>query len=399
MRTSDIFSLSTRMFRTRPMRTFLTILGVSVGIGAVLFLVSLGYGLQKVVLSKITTADSLLSLDVTPGVEKIITITRDNIDDISKIENVELVSPVVSLTAQMSVNNFTGSNIANIVDYQFFKLSGVAVEYGRMPKEGEPYEIIISTAAAELFGLEPANILEQEATISLFVPKIVDTGVEEVEVSERSEKYKIVGVITDDNSNFMYISSSAVKDLNLNRFDQLKVKVKDSKFIEGIRNQIIDKGFLVSSLSDVIEQTNKIFKVVQLILAIFGLIALIVSSIGMVNTMTITLLERINEIGIMRAIGITKRDIKIIFLTESLIMGFLGGIGGVIVGYVGGFLVNLGINLLANTFGGQSLDLFYCPAWFVYFIVIFSTVIGLLTGIYPSIKASNLNPLTALRYK
>jgi len=162
---------------------------------------------------------------------------------------------------------------------------------------------------------------------------------------------------------------------------------------------IIDKGFLVSSLSDIIDQTNKIFKVVQLILAIFGLIALLVSSIGMINTMTITLLERINEIGIMRAIGITKRDIKIMFLTESLIMGLLGGIGGVIIGYIGGSLVNMGINLLANTFGGQSLNLFYYPSWFIYFIIIFSTLIGLLTGIFPSIKASKLNPLLALRYK
>jgi len=382
------------------MRTFLTILGVSVGIGAVLFLVSLGYGLQKVVLSKITTADSLLSLDVTSGVEDLIAITRDDIDDISQIENVEVVSPIVSLTSQMSVNSFTGSNVAHIVNYDFFKLSGVAVDYGEMPAEDDPYAVVISSVAAELFGLEPENILNKEASLSLFVPKQdEDSEVEEIMVSDREEKYRIVGVIDDLSSNYMFVSAIAVQDLNLDTFDQLKVKVTDSKYIEDIRNQIIDKGFLVSSLSDIIEQTNKIFEVIQLILAIFGLIALIVSAIGMVNTMTIALLERINEIGIMRAIGITKRDIKIIFLTESLIMGFLGGIGGLAVGFAGGYIVNLGINLLANTFGGQSLDLFYCPAWFIYFIIIFSTLIGLLTGVYPSMKASKLNPLTALRYK
>ena len=402
MRVLDVLSLSTRMFRTRPMRTFLTILGLSVGIGAVLFLVSLGYGLQKVVLSKITTADSLLSLDVTPGVENLISITQSNVDDIAKIPNVEFVSPVVSLTAQMTVNGSTGSTVANIVDPKYFRLSGLSVDTGKLPAENDNLGIVISSAGATLFGLDPKDIIGQKAKISLFVPKSGQTvvpGADESTVSERSEEYTIVGVTSDDSSNYIFFPSQAVKDLNLDKFDQLKIKVSDAKYVEDVRSRVIDKGFLVSSLSDVIEQTNKIFQVVQLVLAIFGFIALFVSSIGMVNTMTITLLERINEIGIMRAIGITRRDIRVMFLTESLIMGFFGGIGGVAVGYIGGSLVNFGVNMLAKSFGGQALNLFYYPPWFIYFIIGFSTLIGLLTGIFPSIKASNLNPLLALRYK
>lgn len=401
MKITDILSLSTRMFRTRPMRTFLTILGLSVGIGAVLFLVSLGYGLQKIVLGNITTADSLLSLDVTPGAEEIISITQSDVDEISQIPHVELVSPVVSLSAQMSVNGFTGSTVANIVDDHFLRLSGLTVDFGQAVSD-DGFGIIISSAGASLFGLEPQDIINHDAKISLFIPKTDEYNTvtsEEITVSDLSQNYKVIGVINDDSSNYIYFPSSSVKNLSLNKFDQLKIKVSESKYVEEVRSLIIDKGFLVSSLSDIIDQTNKIFKVVQLILAIFGLIALLVSSIGMINTMTITLLERINEIGIMRAIGITKRDIKIMFLTESLIMGLLGGIGGVIIGYIGGSLVNMGINLLANTFGGQSLNLFYYPSWFIYFIIIFSTLIGLLTGIFPSIKASKLNPLLALRYK
>ena len=80
-------------------------------------------------------------------------------------------------------------------------------------------------------------------------------------------------------------------------------------------------------------------------------------------------------------------------------MGFLGGVGGVVVGYIGSEIANMGINILAKTFGGQSLDLFYNPPWFIMVIIVFSTVIGFITGIYPSNKAAILNPLTALRYK
>ncbi len=401
MKALDILSLSTRMFRTRPMRTFLTVLGLSVGIGAVLFLVSLGYGLQKVVLGNITTADSLLSLDVTPGANSVIPITRQDIQKISKIPHVELVSPIVSFSSQITVNGFTGSTVANIVDSNFFKLSGLKTSNGKLPVNNNPSGVVISSAGASLFGLNSKNVINQKAQISLFISNKNQSGagVDNVIVSKRKGPYRIIGVIHDNNSNYIYLPSSSVIDLNLNKFDQLKIKISDAKYVDSVRNKIIDQGFLVSSLSDIINQTKKIFKVIQLVLAIFGFIALFVSSIGMVNTMTITLLERINEIGIMRAIGITRKDIKMMFLAESLIMGFLGGIGGVILGYIGGFLVNGGINLLARSFGGKALNLFYYPPWFIYFIIIFSTLIGLLTGIFPSIKASKLNPLVALRYK
>ena len=398
MKVSDVLSLSTRMFRTNPMRTFLTILGLSVGIGAVLFLVSLGYGLQKLVLGNITSADSLLSLDVTPGAGNAITVSKGNIQNIAKIPHVDFVSPIVTYNSQVTINGVTGSTVANVVDSNFFKLSGQNVDYGQLPSANNTTGIIISSAGASLFGLSPKNIVGQSANISLLIP---DSGTETANtiVSNRPGPFKIIGVIKDDSSNYIYFPFASLSDLNIQTFDELKIKISDAKYASSISSAVISQGFMVSSLSNIVDQTNKIFQIIQTVLAIFGLIALVVSAIGMMNTMTITLLERINEIGIMRAIGISKKDIKLMFLAESMIMGFLGGLGGIILGYVGGLLVNSGVNLLAQTFGGKALNLFYYPAWFVYFIIIFSTVIGLLTGIFPSIKASKLNPLSALRYK
>lgn len=399
MKLSDLLFLSTRSFRTKPTRTFLTVLGVSVGIGMVLFLVSLGYGLQNIILNKITTADALLSLDVTPGTSGLININNDSIEYISNIDKVVEISPAINLPAQLSINEITSDGLVYAVPLSYFRLGGITPELGNKFSSDDSLEAIISSAGVQLFNLEAKEIIGKEISLSLFISKASDDGFEEIEVKEREEKYKIVGVINDDNANFIYMPINTISDLEINDYAQIKVKVFDNESMEDVRGKIINQGLMVSSLSDTIEQANKIFKIIQIILALFGLVALVVSAIGMINTMTISLLERINEIGIMRAIGASKMDISILFLIESSLMGLLGGIGGVIVGYLAGEIVNFGVNILANNLGGQSLDLFYQPPWFIGIIIISSVVIGFLTGLYPSRRASKINPLDALRYK
>jgi len=396
---SDLLSLSTRMFKTRKMRTFLTILGVGVGIGTVLFLVSLGYGLQNVVLSKITTADSLLSLDVSPGIAGIINLDKASVEKIKQTPNVVEVSPMTNVSAQMSIEQLTGDGLIYAVEPSFFRLGGIIPDKGTIFRTGAAHEALISTAAAKLFNISPEEAIGKAIALTLFLPKINIEGFEETETAKRPDKYKIIGVVEDENTSYAFIPLETISDLNINSFTQVKVKVAANEYMETIRNQIIESGFLVSALSDTIEQANKIFRVVQIVLALFGLVALIVSAIGMFNTMTIALLERINEIGIMRSIGASVGDIMKLFLLESFLMGLLGGLGGVAIGYLAGELANFGINLLAKNFGGQALSLFYRPTWFVALIIIFSSLIGFLTGVYPARKAAKLNPLDALRYK
>lgn len=381
------------------MRTFLTVLGVSVGIGTVLFLVSLGYGLQRTILSRITTADALLSLDVSSGTSELLTLNKESIDKISQIEKIAEVSPVLNLSAQISMDDLTSDSLIYAIDPSYFRLSGIMPSSGAAFSSADSREVVISTAGAKLLDLNKADVIGKEIALTLFVPRKKQGGVEEVEAVKRDDKYSIVGVIDDDNSSFIFIPLNTISDLEINDYAQLKVKVSGNEFMEEARSKIIEQGFLVSSLSDTIDQANKIFKVVQIILSLFGLVALIVSAIGMFNTMTIALLERINEIGIMRSIGASSLDIRLLFLFESLTMGFLGGLGGVIIGYLGGEVANFGVNILSSNFGGQALDLFYRPFWFIGIIIVFSTFVGFLTGIYPSRRASKFNPLEALRYK
>lgn len=387
------------MFKTRPLRTSLTILGVGVGIGAVLFLVSLGYGLQNLILSQITTEDSLLSLDVRPGSSQLVTITQNNVDEIRDMDEVEEVSPAADFSSQVSMGNLTSNSRVRAVDPSFFRLGGIMPEEGELFEDGEAQKAVISTAGAKLFNMTPEQIVGRHVALTLFITYTDEDGFEETEAKKMSTEYEIVGVVEDSNDNYLFIPRGTLKSLDIDKYEMLKVKVANDAAMEGVREQIINKGFLVSSLSETIDQARKIFKAIQITLALFGLIALIVSAIGMFNTMTVSLLERINEIGIMRAIGVTTGDIRRMFLLESVLMGFLGGVAGVVIGYLGAELANFGINILAQRFGGEPVNLFYQPPWFVVFILVFSAVVGFITGIYPSIKASRINPLNALRYK
>ena len=115
--------------------------------------------------------------------------------------------------------------------------------------------------------------------------------------------------------------------------------------------------------------------------------------------MTVTLLERTNEIGNMRTIGASPRDIKILFLSESVVVGFLGGVIGILIGVIIGVGLNLILNAVASHFGGVAVRLFRYQWLFLIFIATFSGVVGFLTGLFPAKRASGLNPLDAIRYK
>ena len=203
----------------------------------------------------------------------------------------------------------------------------------------------------------------------------------------------------DGQDNVIYINSSSLDNLNINEYGQVKVKTHSNSEMSTIRDSILGYGLLVSSLSDTVDQANQIFNVIKIILMLFGIIALIVSAIGMFNTMTITLLERTEEIGIMKSIGASDMGISAMFFMESAIMGFLGGCAGVSLGWLLGQGFNAIINFVAAKFGGESVSLFYSPTWFVVSILVFSGVVGFFTGLVPERRASKIDPLDALRYK
>lgn len=396
----DSLRLSLRIFTTRPKRTFLTILGVGIGIAAVLFLVSVGYGIQKVIIGTISTADSLLSLGVAPGSSGLITLSQDHVDGFGKMANVLEVARSKNITAQLGLDDLTSDGVVRAVDPSFFRLNGMFANSGKLFTDGNTKNMVVSSATAKLFGLTPETIIGKKISITAYVPHDSAEGADQqVDTVTLPEPYTVTAVMTDDIASFVYVPIATLGAVPITSFDIVKVKVSTKAVAESVREKIISDGFLVSSLSDVIDQANQIFRIVQIVLASLGLVALVVSAIGMFNTMTIALLERTNEIGIMRSIGVTRSDVQKLFLTEAMVMGLLGGVGGVAMGIGFGELVNLAFNLIAKRLGGVPVSLFVIPWWFVAVIIGFSTFIGFLTGIFPAIRAAKMDPLEALRYK
>lgn len=395
MRIQDTLKLATRMFRTRPARTWLTILGIGVGIGAVVILVGLGYGLQGVLLEQIVFGEAMLSLNVISPPSHVVTINKEEIDNFYKIENVEDVAPLASFNSLVTYGNLTSSIILNGVEPKYFKYAGLMVKEGQMFSADETNSIVLSSAVLKLFEKNAGEMIGQKVSFKVFVPSGEGNEVQEVPLTN---EYTIRGVIEDNTSLFAYISLSEFSSrFAIPYYEKARVKVTSREFLNAVETKVLERGFVVTALSKTVDQANKIFGGIQVALALFGGIALIVSAIGMFNTMTVTLLERTKEIGIMRTIGGSPLKIKVMFLTESVLMGSLGGLMGIFLGVGGGTVVNLLLGFLAQRMGGSAMRLFRFPIGFLIFIAVFGAVMGYLTGLFPSKRAGSLNPLDAIR--
>jgi len=400
MRFKDIFQLSTRMFVAHTSRTLLTILGMSIGVGTILFLVSFGYGLQRALLERITTSDALSTLDVAQDTSSEGVIDDRVRDQIAGLSGVRAVYPAREFSAQGTVDALTTDLAATVASGAFLRLANVTVEAGDILRDAAPKDVVMTNAAARIFTQdEPARIIGKNVQVTFFLVEDAGRSVDSMRTRiAEPTAYRVGGIVKGEEPR-IYVYDGSLSTFALGPYTNLKVQATSSDVLPELRERIIAKGFSVSALSDTIDEANKIFHIIQVILMLFGVVALIVSAIGMFNTMTITLLERTEEIGIMKSIGASDAIIAALFIMESTLMGFLGGVGGLVIGSIGGELFNILVNLLAVRLGGQSVDLFYSPLWFIALIIIFGAVVGLLTGIAPARRASRIDPLDALRYK
>jgi len=396
----NLLGLSVRNFKNMKLRSMLTVLGIGIGIGAILFLVSLGQGLQRLLIARITTAESLLTLDVVPPSQGLITLDAEMISEIKNMKYVTEVSPVKVTKVRVGFGSITAGVTANFVENSFFRLAGITKSLKQEKNDVDApqlkdsiftssHDIVVSKTVLDLLSLK------NEALGSEVNVKVI--GGDGVLILDQN--FRVTGIVEDMLASVVYLPVESYPEDKLTNYNNLKLQVKSTVFLESVREMILTKGFIVSALSDTVRQANRVFSIMQVILGIFGAIALLVAAIGMFNTMTIALLERTNEIGIMRAIGASKRDIWLLFLSEAAIIGFLGGVSGIFIGVGGAEVANLGLNFLARRLGGEPLTIFYHPLWFVFLIVGFSTLVALITGFYPAKRASSLNPLAALRYK
>jgi putative ABC transport system permease protein len=387
------------MFKTNPARTWLTVLGMGVGTSAVVILVGLGFGLQNILLEKIVFGDTLLSLTVTNPPSSAVTLTDSTVTAFKAIPNVQDVSPMADLSSVVTFNGLSANIDLQGVQASYFKYAGIAMTAGQPFTDGskDSNDIILSSAALQLFGVtDPKTIIGKPVSFRV-VAHAAGATPDQVPLNGI---FTVTGVSNDTGAIYAMMPLATLSSqVGIPSYAKVQVRVSASNFLSAVQNTIIGQGFVVSALSQTVNQANQIFSGVQAMLAGFGGIALVVSAIGMFNTMTVTLLERTNEIGVMRTLGASPRDIQILFLAEAMVVGFLGGMTGMGIGVAGGLIINYLLNLVAAHYGGTAVSLFSFPMNFLAFITFFSAIVGLITGIFPARRASSISPLEAIRYK
>lgn len=182
-------------------------------------------------------------------------------------------------------------------------------------------------------------------------------------------------------------------------YSSISVRVGNPAQIQVVEDAIKKMGFNTFSISDASRGLRQFFGVLYAFLGIFGSLALMVASIGIVNTLVMAILERRREIGIMKAIGASDGDVKKLFFAEAGAMGILGGVLGVVLGWAIGQLINFGTNVYLKRQSLPPEHFWAVPWWLVAFAIGFAFVVSLVSGLYPAGRAARLDPVQALRYE
>ncbi|MFA6423508.1 MAG: FtsX-like permease family protein [Patescibacteria group bacterium] len=397
MKTIDALRLSFGNMRRTKFRSFLTISGVIIGISSILLLVSLGLGLEKITTNQVADMDSLLTMTITQkketaSLEAGSKITDKTINQIKNIENVKNVSPMISIVSSVIIQNTSSEAFTIGIKKENLKQEISAISYGTEFKNQN--DVVISRSLADSISITPEKLIGQDAVIKLVD---LENPVENTSNENTELKVKISGIEEGQNGNFIYtpldLITKTQKDIV---YSSLKVRVNAKENIDQISQEIKTLGYEVTTVKELIDQIEKVYFIIQIILAVFGAIGLLVATLGIINTMTISLIERIKEIGIMKAIGASDSDVKKIFLFESMLIGLFGGIFGVLIAYGIGTGFNSLLSMFVKDSSQNSLQLFVISYKFSIIMIAFSVFISILAGIYPAMRAKKLNPLEAL---
>ncbi len=395
MRPIDVLQIAMSTFVHNKMRTLLTVFGIAIGIGAIVFLLSIGYGLQKITIGEITSIKALQSFNVTSGNSSILPMNDDAIRKFRDISGVSSVDPNLTMSGQISFDKSKTDVLVNAVSAEYVDSEGPRMEIGDIYKGDDQNHIVITSIVADAFNIAPAEFINKKIKLVSNIPNPADP---KSPISSERE-YIVSGVIKDSAASYAFLPLSSVEMPKDAEYSQIKVKVGDKKNMAAIKAKLVDMGYKANSLGEKIEQMNKIFRIVEIVLLVLGAIALIVASIGMFNTLTISLLERTKDIGVMKSLGATDEEIYLIFLSESTMISLFGGLSGIAIALIMGNLLNIVLSLLAVKAGGERVDIFQAPGIFIIIILGFSLLVGILTGLYPAKRAAKLNPLDALRYE
>lgn len=403
-----IFSIAIRAIKANKMRSILTSLGIIIGVAAVIVMLAVGKGAQVSIQNEMKSVGSNLII-VRSGVATSSgargghgsqpTMKKADGDAIQeKVSKIRLAAPVLEETAQIVYGNANWSTGISGTDNRLFTIKDWDLAYGRFfsdddIKNANKVAVLGQTVVNELFGdMDPIN-----KTIRI-----------------KGTPFKVIGVLIargqsgmgqdQDDSVYIPISTAQTKLIGTQFPDQVKMimlQAIDAQSTytsqEEIRQLLRQRhnlgtykedDFIIMNLTQMMEMMENSTKIMTLLLGAIASISLLVGGIGIMNIMLVSVTERTREIGIRMAIGAKTWDIRLQFLMEALVLSLIGGLLGIILGFVG---------IFAITFFSS----FVPQATLLYVLLPFSFAgfVGLFFGFYPAYKASLLNPINALRYE
>ncbi|MBU6388944.1 ABC transporter permease [Patescibacteria group bacterium] len=397
IRPSDLISLAWSALKRNRLRSLLTVGAIAVGIAVMMYLISLGLGLERLTLDSVAQSSSLLSITVKSGSDQLQPLNQDAFHKIKAIPKVKEVLPQLTLKGVLSLDNQKTNATIVGVDPDYLQVgSSTPLLAGRYFQPQDAQTMLVTPGFLKLFGLDTSKnplvifnvVIQQENNL----PDISGSNLDSISVS---------GIVNASGVAVYMPRQYLEQILGANRpnYDNFIVTVGSLNDVQPVSDALIANGFKISKVIDTVDQIEKVFFWIRAVLAGLGGIAVVVATIGMFNTLTISLLERTREIGIMKALGVKRTDIRRLFLTESVLMGLLGGGIGILTALFAQQLTIFVLALLASLVQGNVPVLFDNQWTLIVGFILFAILISGLTGIFPAQRASRINPIEAIRYE
>lgn len=379
---------------TKKLRSSLTILGVVIGLGAIFFLLSIGFGLQRLVTEEVIGNQSVKTIDVVSPNSSIIQLNKENTERIKQLPRVDRTSGLYAASGVARLDTSEVDSIVYGVDAAYQDIASIPVVKGTFLKANTDDQVVVNSTFLSSIGIQsPDKAIGKKLELAV-TPEDSENGTQ----TSKKVSLNIVGVTSTGSGSEIYVPAYIVEQTQRGVFKQLKVVTGNTKEVPNIRKQIESLGFETRSPLDTISQIEQLFRYLNMILIGIGSIGMIVAILGMFNTLTISLLERTREIGLMISVGVRNKDVKRLFMYESLILSVLGSTIGIALAVTSGSIMNMVMRNLASSRGfNEKFSVFYAPWWLPLGMVLFMVFVGTCVAFFPAKRAANISPVDALR--
>ncbi|MBK8138247.1 MAG: ABC transporter permease [Chloroflexi bacterium] len=408
-------------------RLIMTAGGVLVGTAAVILLVAITIGLQTAAEAGIGNNASLTEMDVYPAYNPNIPyedMPQMNIDAVRafrRIPNVLAVIPSANLNGggEIIAGDYNGYGSVIGVDVSLLPYMGISAEQGELAL-GEGQVLIGPEVAKNFYDPDAEEWTPVEVDLFTTPLKMRIYQWSGENPANQTIKLNVAGILAPGSSYDYYVIMPIQDVIEYNEwtdgtefdpetftFGRVTVRARDRETTNEVATAIRELGYEVSGMADFLNQLNQFFGTMRLMLGGVGGVALLVAAFGVANTMTMAILERTKEIGLMKAIGASDRDVMTIFLVEAALVGFSGGAAGVGLSFFIQNLVNTalqnapqgegGINFLPIDPSQLQGNLFVIPPELTLFAVLLATAVGIGAGLLPALRAARMLPVLALK--